>query len=85
MAGMKFGTPTSFPLPPEVPEGNFTCDVMCVLLCFSLILLCVTHKYKAGEACRAIYNEHEHSGMWLSSKHNKKVVSTPCKLNLYIY
>ena len=37
----------------------------------------VTREYKAGEACRAIYNEHEHSGVWLSSKHNKKVVSTP--------
>ena len=45
--------------------------------------MCVTHKHKVGEGVPAIYNEHEHSGVWLCSE---KVVSTissliTCKLN----
>ena len=46
----------------------------------------VTHKHKVGEGVPAIYNEHEHSRVWLCSKDNEKVVSTissliTCKLN----
>ena len=61
----------------NVPTHNVavTCNVCATV--FQSNNTHVTHEYKAGEACHAIYNEHEHSSMWLSSKHNKKVVSTP--------